>query len=66
MLDMLISHIKQWRMVWFGLIFIGSILNAFAARIEALSQVPNLTYWCFFVGFVIGMIAKFRGKWLWN
>jgi hypothetical protein len=66
MLDMLISHIKQWRMVWFGLIFIGSILNAFAARIEALSQIPNLTYWSFFVGFVIGMIAKFRGKWLWN
>lgn len=66
MLDILIAHIKTWRMVWFGLIFIGSILNALAAKLELINQLPNITYWCFFIGFVIGMVAKIRGKWLWN
>jgi hypothetical protein len=53
-------------MVWFGLIFIGSILNALAAKLELINQLPNITYWCFFIGLVIGMVAKIRGKWLWN
>jgi uncharacterized paraquat-inducible protein A len=66
MSDLLISHIKKWRMVWFGFLFIGSILNAFAVQAEVLNNSPYLTFWCFFIGFIIGLVAKVRGKWLWN
>tara|TARA_B000000437_G_scaffold204014_1_gene169300 strand:- start:656 stop:853 length:198 start_codon:yes stop_codon:yes gene_type:complete len=51
--------------VWFGLIFIGSVLNAIAQKIYLLESTPFVTTVCFFIGFIIGLIAKIRGKWLW-
>jgi len=51
--------------VWFGLIFIGSVLNAVAQKIYFFESTPLITAICFFIGFIIGLIAKIRGKWLW-
>ena len=50
---------------WFGLIFIGSVLNAIAQKIYLFESTPFITPACFFIGFLIGLIAKIRGKWLW-
>ena len=61
----LINHIKSWNMVWFGLIFWGSVLNAFAAEFGLLANNPNLSYFFFLFGLILGLVAKFRGTWLW-
>ena len=51
--------------IWFGLIFIGSVLNAVSQEIVVLSEVPYLSSISFLLGFVIGLVAHIRGKWLW-
>tara|TARA_A100001015_G_scaffold105575_1_gene117156 strand:+ start:54 stop:251 length:198 start_codon:yes stop_codon:yes gene_type:complete len=51
--------------IWFGLIFIGSVLNAVSQEIVVLNEVPYLTSISFLLGFVIGLVAHIRGKWLW-
>lgn len=55
----------NYNKVWFGLIFIGSVLNAIGQKIYLFENAPLLTAVCFFIGFIIGLIAKIRGKWLW-
>lgn len=64
-ITVLINHIKSWNMVWFGLIFWGSVLNAFAAEFDLLANNPNLSYFFFLFGLILGLVAKFRGTWLW-
>lgn len=64
-ITVLINHIKSWNMVWFGLIFWGSVLNAFAAEFGLLANNPNLSYFFFLFGLILGLVAKFRGTWLW-
>ena len=64
-ITVLINHIKSWNMVWFGLIFWGSVLNAFAAEFGLLANNPNLSYFSFLFGLILGLVAKFRGTWLW-
>ena len=59
--EIILKHNK----VWFGLIFIGSVLNAIVQKINILNGAPYLTAICFFAGFVVGVIAHIRGKWLW-
>ena len=51
--------------IWFGLIFIGSVLNAVSQKLLILSEVPYLSSISFLLGFVIGLLAHIRGKWLW-
>ena len=51
--------------IWFGLIFIGSVLNAVSEEIVVLNEVPYLSSISFLLGFVIGLVAHIRGKWLW-
>ena len=51
--------------IWFGLIFIGSVLNAVSQEIVILNEVPYLSSISFLLGFVIGLVAHIRGKWLW-
>ena len=60
-LEIILDHNK----IWFGLIFIGSILNAVSQELVVLNQVPNLSLISFLTGFVIGLVAHIRGKWLW-
>ena len=52
-------------MVWFGLIFWGSVLNAFAGELGLLTNNPDLSYLFFLLGLILGLTAKFRGTWLW-
>ena len=61
----LINHIKAWNMVWFGLIFWGSVLNAFAGELGLLTNNPDLSYLFFLLGLILGLTAKFRGTWVW-
>ena len=51
--------------IWFGLIFIGSVLNAVSQELVVLNEVPYLSSISFLLGFVIGLVAHIRGKWLW-
>ena len=51
--------------IWFGLIFIGSVLNAVFQELVVLNEVPYLSSISFLLGFVIGLVAHIRGKWLW-
>ena len=60
-LEIILDHNK----IWFGLIFIGSVLNAVSQELVVLNQVPYLTLISFLLGFVIGLVAHIRGKWLW-
>jgi len=49
-------------MVWFGLIFWGSVFNAIAIQFEVILS-SLIWYLC---GLAIGLIAKIRGTWLWK
>ena len=60
-LEIILDHNK----IWFGLIFIGSVLNAVSQELVVLIQVPYLSLISFLTGFVIGLVAHIRGKWLW-
>ena len=60
-LEIILDHNK----IWFGLIFIGSVLNAVSQELVVLNQVPYLSLFSFLTGFVIGLVAHIRGKWLW-
>ena len=56
------NHISKWNMVWFGLIFWGSVFNAIAIEFEVMLS-SLIWYLC---GLAIGLIAKIRGTWLWK
>ena len=56
------NHISKWNMVWFGLIFWGSVFNAIAIQFEVMLS-SLIWYLC---GFALGLIAKIRGTWLWK
>ena len=60
-----LETILAYNKIWFGLIFIGSVLNAVSQELLILSEVPYLSSIGFLLGFVIGLIAHIRGKWLW-
>ena len=60
-LEIILDHNK----IWFGLIFIGSVLNAVSQELVFLNQLPHLSLISFLSGFVIGIVAHIRGKWLW-
>jgi hypothetical protein len=60
-LEIILDHNK----IWFCLIFIGSVLNAVSQELVVLNQVPYLSLISFLTGFVIGLVAHIRGKWLW-
>ena len=66
MLEKFTSHLENWKKVWFGLIFLGSVFNAISKEFSFLSVIPNITMWSFALGIFIGLIAKYRGKWLWG
>jgi hypothetical protein len=56
------NHISKWNMVWFGLIFWGSVFNAIAIQLEVMFS-SFIWYLC---GLALGLIAKIRGTWLWK
>ena len=64
-MEKFLETILAYNKIWFGLIFIGSVLNAVSQELVVLNQVPYLSLISFLLGFVIGLVAHIRGKWLW-
>ena len=64
-MEKFLETILAYNKIWFGLIFIGSVLNAVSQEIVVLNEVPYLSSISFLLGFVIGLEAHIRGKWLW-
>ena len=64
-MEKFLETILAYNKIWFGLIFIGSVLNAVSQEIVVLNKVPYLSSISFLLGFVIGLVAHIRGKWLW-
>ena len=60
-----IEHSENWGMVWFGLIFWGSILNASIPLYFPSLANNQGTAIAFAVGLIVGVAAKVRGGWLW-
>ena len=63
-LEALIMHSEHWGMVWFGLIFWGSIINAVAAKLLPGADPILLGCAAYATGLAIGAVAKIRGGWL--
>ena len=64
-MEKFLETILAYNKIWFGLIFIGSVLNSVSQEIVVLNEVPYLSSISFLLGFVIGLAAHIRGKWLW-
>ncbi|MDA9608685.1 hypothetical protein N9S24_01335 [SAR86 cluster bacterium] len=62
----LLELILDWKMAWFGLIFLGSIFNAIAFELGMLENSSEITYICYAFGFILGLVAKLRGTWTWK
>jgi hypothetical protein len=60
--EILTNHISNWNMVWFGLIFWGSVINAIAE----IYLINNYSMLCYLFGLLLGLIAKIRGTWIWK
>ena len=59
-----LNHISCWGKFWFGLIFLGSILNETLEKFDILSNSSYVWVLAFGSGALIGLIAKIRGAWL--
>jgi len=60
----MLNIILEWKKFWFGLIFLGSILNAIAKQSAYLGAIENISFWAYLLGGLIGLTAKYRGAWL--
>jgi hypothetical protein len=60
----LLTHTSKWNKFWFGLIFLGSILNEALERFTLLDGAPYIWVLAFGSGALIGLVAKIRGAWL--
>ena len=58
------DHISNWKMAWFGLIFLGSIINAVLQKSSLVGDSPYVSVFAFGAGALIGLVAKIRGAWL--
>ena len=59
-----IAHSQQWGMLWFGLIFWGSVINVIALNTLTGAE-PALVAWASYAtGLAFGAFAKARGRWL--
>lgn len=63
-LESISNHIESWGMIWFGLIFLGSIFNEFSLLNSINISVFNINLFPYLLGLTIGIIAKLRGRWI--
>ena len=63
LVEKLFDHITNWSKFWFGLIFLGSVINELANQSGMFISVSHLYLWAYGLGAMIGLIAKFRGAW---
>ena len=61
-MEWLSQHLEQWGLVWFGLLFWGSIFGASLLYIFQESFLISSSGYA--LGLVLGLIAKYRG-WSW-
>ena len=64
LIEKIFDHISNWKMVWFGLIFLGSIINAVLQKSSLVGDSPYVSVFAFGAGALIGLVAKIRGAWL--
>jgi hypothetical protein len=64
LISAVIEHSNHWGSIWFGLIFLGSVLNAVFGVALGHSPEPALTLVAYVVGLLLGIQAKLRGNWL--
>ena len=50
LIEKLLNHISNWGKFWFGLIFLGSILNAMLEKFTLLSGTPYIWVLAFGLG----------------
>tara|TARA_Y100000992_G_scaffold255027_1_gene188129 strand:+ start:331 stop:534 length:204 start_codon:yes stop_codon:yes gene_type:complete len=62
--ESLSTQIENWGMVWFGLIFLGSIFNEFSIFNALNISVLNTNLFPYLLGLMLGLIAKYRGRWI--
>lgn len=58
------GHSQQWGMVWFGLIFWGSVLNAVGTKVWPNAHSVALGAAAAVLGLTAGWVAKVRGRWI--
>ena len=59
-----IEHLTNWGLVWFGVIFWGSIFNATSTYFFQSSYELVFTLLAYLLGLILGLLAKYRG-WVW-
>ena len=62
--EKILNHISNWGKFWFGLIFLGSVLNAILEKFTSLSGTSYIWVLAYGSGALIGLVAKIRGAWL--
>ncbi|MEM8769413.1 MAG: hypothetical protein AAGE43_18395 [Pseudomonadota bacterium] len=63
-LTALFQHSERWGMLWFGLIFWGSVINALGLKLMPGADPALLAWAAYATGLAIGAFAKARGGWL--
>ena len=58
------EHITNWGLVWFGVIFWGSIFNTTSTYFFQNSHDLSFTLLAYLLGLTLGLLAKYRG-WVW-
>ena len=64
LVESLSDHIENWGMVWFGLIFLGSIFNELSLFNALNISVLNINLFPYLLGLTFGLVAKYRGSWI--
>ena len=62
--EKIFDHISNWNKVWFGLVFIGSVINAVLKKFNLVGDSPYVLVFAYVAGALIGLVAKIRGAWL--
>ena len=63
-IEFISAQIENWGMVGFGLIFLGSIFNEFSIFIALNISVLNINLFPYLLGLMLGLVAKYRGRWI--
>jgi len=59
-----IGHSQRWGMVWFGVVFWGSVLNAIGTEVWPDADSLAIGAAAAAIGLVGGVLAKVRGRWI--
>ena len=63
-LEASVEHSETWGMVWFGLLFWGSVINAAALRFLPDTDTWIVGWASYATGLAVGALARARGGWL--